>query len=64
MSQRAVSVSALVHYVKQKLEGDPLIQRVLVEGEISNFSNYRSGHWYFSLKDGGAQIRCVAIVDE
>ena len=59
MSQRAVSVSALVHYVKQKLEGDPLIQRVLVEGEISNFSNYRSGHWYFSLKDGGAQIRCV-----
>ena len=59
MSQRAVSVSALVHYVKQKLEGDPLIQRVLVEGEISNFSNYRSGHWYFSLKDGSAQIRCV-----
>ena len=59
MSQRAVSVSALVHYVKQKLEGDPLIRRVLVEGEISNFSNYRSGHWYFSLKDGGAQIRCV-----
>jgi exodeoxyribonuclease VII large subunit len=30
-----------------------------VEGEISNFKTYPSGHWYFSLKDPSAQLRCV-----
>ncbi|OGT46809.1 MAG: exodeoxyribonuclease VII large subunit [Gammaproteobacteria bacterium RIFCSPHIGHO2_12_FULL_41_20] len=30
-----------------------------VEGEISNFSAPNSGHWYFSLKDNQAQIRCA-----
>ncbi|AEF99668.1 exodeoxyribonuclease VII large subunit [Methylomonas methanica] len=32
---------------------------VRVEGEISNFSAPSSGHWYFSLKDAQAQIRCA-----
>ena len=30
-----------------------------VEGEISNFKAYPSGHWYFTLKDPSAQLRCV-----
>lgn len=30
-----------------------------VQGEISNFKCYQSGHWYFSLKDVNAQVRCV-----
>ena len=30
-----------------------------VRGEISNFTRAASGHWYFSLKDARAQIRCV-----
>jgi exodeoxyribonuclease VII large subunit len=30
-----------------------------VEGEISNFSCPSSGHWYFTLKDRNAQIRCA-----
>ena len=30
-----------------------------VEGEISNFKTYPSGHWYFSLKDPATQLRCV-----
>ncbi len=59
MSQKIISVSTLVHYLKSKLESDSLIQKVLVEGEISNFSSYRSGHWYFSLKDENSLIRCV-----
>lgn len=33
--------------------------RVWVEGELSNVSKPSSGHWYFTLKDGGAQIRCA-----
>jgi exodeoxyribonuclease VII large subunit len=30
-----------------------------VEGELSNFSSPASGHWYFTLKDRDAQIRCA-----
>src|SRR4051812_12050666 len=30
-----------------------------VEGEISNFAAPSSGHWYFTLKDREAQIRCA-----
>jgi exodeoxyribonuclease VII large subunit len=30
-----------------------------VEGEISNFVAHRSGHFYFTLKDSDAQLRCV-----
>ena len=30
-----------------------------VEGEMSNFSSPASGHWYFTLKDRDAQIRCA-----
>jgi exodeoxyribonuclease VII large subunit len=32
---------------------------VWVEGEISNFKVYGSGHAYFTLKDEGAQLKCV-----
>ena len=31
--------------------------QVWVEGEVSNFKDYRSGHWYFTLKDDQAQLR-------
>ncbi len=42
---------------KQVIEaGLPLLW---VRGEISNFVNAASGHWYFSLKDAQAQVRCV-----
>ncbi|HAE16931.1 MAG TPA: exodeoxyribonuclease VII large subunit [Erysipelotrichaceae bacterium] len=59
MSSQVISVSRLVHYLKNRLESDSLIRGVLVEGELSNFSSYRSGHWYFSLKDENALIRCA-----
>ena len=64
MSQNIYSVSKIVRYIKDKLEKDPVIQRVNVEGEISNFSNYRSGHWYFSLKDDNSIIRCVMFAGD
>jgi len=32
---------------------------VWLEGEISNLARPSSGHWYFSLKDEGAQVRCA-----
>ena len=33
--------------------------RIWIEGEVSNYRAYASGHWYFSLKDERARVRCV-----
>ncbi len=35
------------------------IGELWVEGEVSNLKKQASGHWYFSLKDEGAQIQCA-----
>src|SRR6202047_719711 len=32
---------------------------IWLEAEISNFARPSSGHWYFTLKDAGAQVRCA-----
>ncbi len=32
---------------------------IWIEGEVSNFASPNSGHWYFSLKDTNAQVRCA-----
>ena len=55
-----ITVSQLNTYVKSVIENDPRIAIVNVSGEISNFKNhFSSGHWYFTLKDSNASIRCV-----
>ncbi len=60
MQQSAISVKQLNFYVKSLLEGDKNLVNIAVFGEISNFKNhYSSGHWYFSIKDNDAAIRCV-----
>ncbi len=52
-----LSVSQLNRQAKRLLEGH--FQSVWVEGEISNLARPSSGHWYFSLKDNSAQIKCA-----
>lgn len=54
-----ISVTALVRYLKNKLDSDNNLQRVLVSGEISNFHRHGSGHLYFTLKDETSAISCV-----
>ena len=51
------SVSRLNRDVRCLLEAG--LGAVWVEGEISNLSRPSSGHWYFSLKDKDAQLRCA-----
>ena len=51
------SVSELNQMVQNLLE-DAFLP-VWIEGEISNFASPNSGHWYFSLKDANAQVRCA-----
>ena len=55
----SLSVTDLTRYLRQLLESDPILQDVWVSGEISNLSQPSSGHIYFTLKDGGAALRCV-----
>ncbi len=54
---RILSVSELNRLAREILQANfPLFW---VSGEVSNFTRAASGHWYFSLKDSSAQVRCV-----
>lgn len=53
------TVSELTARLRDLLEGE--FPSLWVEGEISNFREAQSGHLYFTLKDAGAQIRCVCF---
>lgn len=55
----AISVSELNNYIKNMFDSSRFLSSVTVKGEISNFTYHRSGHLYFSLKDGEAQIKAV-----
>ena len=55
----ALSVSQLNEYVRRSLASDPMLQQIVLTGEISNFKAHSSGHLYFSLKDEEASIACV-----
>jgi len=56
-SRHIYSVSELNRAAKQILDIE--LPSLWLEGEISNLSRPASGHWYFSLKDEKAQIRCA-----
>ena len=53
------TVSELNSYIRELFEIDYRLQDVEVTGEISNFTQARSGHLYFTLKDEGSQLKCV-----
>jgi exodeoxyribonuclease VII large subunit len=56
-AEAALTVGALDRLCRKLLEGE--VGPVWVKGEISGLKAYQSGHWYFTLKDADAQIRCV-----
>lgn len=55
--KRILTVSQLTSLIRGVLEEN--FEHVWVEGEVSNLATPASGHLYFTLKDGAAQIRCV-----
>ena len=59
MQAAALTVSDLNEYVRKKLASDPALFHIAVRGEVSNFKQHVSGHWYFSLKDQASRIACV-----
>lgn len=55
--RKVYSVTELSLNVRRQLESE--IGQVWITGEISNLATPRSGHWYFTLKDSDAQLRCA-----
>ena len=55
-----MSVTQLNTYVRCIMEEDVVLKSVFVAGEISNFKNhYKTGHFYFTLKDENAAVKAV-----
>ena len=61
MSERPDIVSETVSHLTARLKGalESNFSKVFLEGEISDWKRYPSGHCYFTLKDAGAAISCV-----
>ncbi len=60
-NREVLSVSDLTRSARRVLEGE--FPMVFVEGEISNMTRPASGHWYFTLKDDKAQLRCAMFAN-
>ena len=57
MQRDILTVSQLNRKARQLLETH--MSLLWIEGELSNVARPSSGHWYFTLKDSGAQVRCA-----
>ncbi len=55
-----LTVSQINTYLKSVIDSDYNLKNIYVSGEISNFTNhYRTGHFYFTLKDESSAIKAV-----
>ncbi len=59
MEYKAISVTDLNYYIKNKIADDEYLNNVLIKGEISNFKHHYTGHMYFTLKDDTSLIKCI-----
>ena len=58
-NENVLTVSELNGLVKELFDNVPVFSHIKLRGEISNFTNHRSGHFYFSLKDDNSVIGAV-----
>jgi exodeoxyribonuclease VII large subunit len=61
-AEGAWTVGELTRRAKAVIEGG--LGPVWVRGEVSGFKRWQSGHWYFTLRDRSAQVRCVMWASE
>ena len=59
MNDKYITVSQINKYIKYKFDQDINLKTVYLRGEISNFKNHASGHFYFTLKDENSRILAV-----
>jgi exodeoxyribonuclease VII large subunit len=55
--ESAISIATLTLATRDIIEG--AVEPLWVRGEVVGLKEHRKGHWYFTLKDENAQIRCV-----
>ena len=55
--ESAISIATLTLATRDIIEG--AVEPLWVRGEVVGLKEHRKGHWYFTLKDASAQIRCV-----
>jgi len=59
MEQHIFTVSEVNGLTKHLLENEPMLQRIFVQGELSNYKMHPTGHHFFTMKDAGGALRCV-----
>lgn len=59
VSGKIYTVAEITKLIKELVEGSGVFAHVQIEGEVSNFRRYPSGHCYFSLKDKGGLLKAV-----
>lgn len=59
MGNTVLSVTEVNRHIKELMDSDYLLMGLAVNGELSNYKIYPSGHHYFTLKDAESSIRCV-----
>jgi len=59
MNREYLSISDINKIIKQTIESNPVLTKVYIKGEISNFKLHTRGHLYFSLKDSDSKINAV-----
>ena len=59
MNDKYLTVTQINRYIKYRLDTDDNLKTVYLKGEISNFKNHTSGHFYFTLKDETSIILAV-----
>src|SRR5262245_43596592 len=60
---QALTVSAVVSFLREVLEANEFFSDLWLAGEVSSFSRSQLGHRYFSLRDPGAVLRSVLFRD-
>lgn len=59
-----LTISQVNTYIHSIIDGDKILDNILITGEISNFTDhYRTGHLYFSLKDSKSVLKAVMFCD-
>ncbi len=59
MEKQILSVSQINEYIRTVMDNNPKLSNVAIQGEISNYKVYPSGHHYFTLKDSDSALKCV-----
>lgn len=58
------TITELNERIAGRLDGDPRLHDLWAKGEVSNVTNHRSGHRYFTLKDRESQLSCALFKNQ